>query len=286
MSLKRLDWTNTIVITVFHMLAVVAICYLIFVEASPWTIGLGLFWIVMCGLSITAGYHRMFAHPTYQGHAIVRIVWLLFGAASVQNSALKWSSDHRLHHARTDQDDDPYSISRGFWWAHIGWVLHKGRQINPLIVRDLERDPLVRFQHRYYVPLAILMGALVPAAIGMAWGDPIGALLVAGFLRLVIQWHGTFSINSVAHTIGRQPFCKRGTARDSFLAALLTFGEGYHNFHHKFKSDYRNGVRWYHFDPTKWLVWSLSKVGLARNLRRVARDVIEQARRETLAAGA
>ena len=106
---------------------------------------------------------------------------------------------------------------------------------------------------------------------------------MAGFLRLAVLWQAAFSVNSVAHTLGGQPFSKRTSARDSMLTALISLGEGYHNFHHRFKWDYRNGIRWYHFDPTKWFVWSLSKVGLARNLRRVARDVIEQARREVLA---
>ncbi len=182
----------------------------------------------------------------------------------------------------TDHDSDPYSIRRGFWWAHIGWVLCRGnRDPGRSIVRDLEADPLVRFQHRLYVPLAILFGAAAPAAIGTAWGDPIGALLVAGWLRLVVQWHATFSVNSFAHLIGRQPYGRTGSARDSMIVALLTMGEGYHNFHHRFQIDYRNGIRWYHFDPTKWWVWSAARLGLARGLRRVSAERVEAARRAT-----
>ena len=120
---------------------------------------------------------------------------------------------------------------------------------------------------------------VVPFCLGLIWGDPIGALVVAGFLRLVMQWHATFSVNSVAHYIGSRPYSLKNSARDSFVTALITLGEGYHNFHHRFQSDYRNGVRWYHFDPTKWWVWSLSKVGVCRDLRRVPADAIERARR-------
>ena len=101
---------------------------------------------------------------------------------------------------------------------------------------------------------------------------------MAGFLRLVIQWQSTFSVNSLAHLLGKRPYTITQTARDSFLTALITFGEGYHNFHHRFQSDYRNGVRWWQFDPTKWWVWMLSKLGLTWDLKRVPAHVIERAR--------
>ena len=108
-------------------------------------------------------------------------------------------------------------------------------------------------------------------------------MLVAGFLRLTLQWHATFAVNSVAHTIGTQPYCSKGSARDHILTALVTLGEGYHNFHHRFQLDYRNGVRWYQFDPTKWAIWSLSKVGVTRDLRRTPKPVIQRAKQAVLA---
>jgi stearoyl-CoA desaturase (delta-9 desaturase) len=281
---RRLAWSNTILIALFHLMAVLAVVYLACVRASPMTIGLGLAWMLLCGISVTGGYHRLFAHPTYRARAPLRLFYLLFGAAAVQNSALKWAADHRLHHGRCDREEDPYNIKRGFWWAHIGWILFESDRPTDLSsVRDLQSDRLVMWQHRWYVPIALTVGAWVPAALGAFWGDALGAVLVAGFLRLVFQWHATFSINSIAHCVGRQPFSRRNSARDSFWTALLTFGEGYHNFHHRFTFDYRNGVRWYHFDPTKWFVWSLSRVGLTRELRRATNDVIARARAEVLA---
>jgi stearoyl-CoA desaturase (Delta-9 desaturase) len=275
------DYLNISFLLGAHLLAVFAIVYLSAIHFSWWSIGLGLLWLVLCGFSITGGYHRLFAHPTYKAIAPLRLFYLLFGAASVQNSALKWSADHRDHHAETDQEDDPYNAKRGFWWSHIGWVFYKkpkSKEVNR--VDDLRRDPLIRFQHRYYILIAITFGVLAPFALGFAWGDPIGALLCAGVLRLVVQWHVTFSINSFAHYIGTQPYSRATTARDSWLTALLTLGEGYHNFHHRFQNDYRNGVRWYHFDPTKWFVWALSKVGPTKDLRRMSKVAIERARAE------
>jgi stearoyl-CoA desaturase (delta-9 desaturase) len=205
----------------------------------------------------------------------------LFGAAAVQNSALAWSADHRAHHASTDERGDPYSIAHGFWWAHVGWIVSRApRARNRSRVRTLERDPLIRLQHVAYVPLAIFVGALLPAAIGSLWGDALGAVLVAGWLRLVLQWHATFSVNSLAHSIGRRPYSLLTSARDSVWVAFVTLGEGYHNFHHRFPVDYRNGIRWYHFDHTKWWVWGASRIGLAGNLRRVPADRIARARAE------
>ncbi len=280
MSRTRLDWTNFLFVLGAHLVAAFAIVYLAVFHFSWWTIGFGVLWGTLCGLSITGGYHRLFSHSAYTATWPLRAFYLAFGAASVQNSALAWAADHRTHHAHTDRDRDPYSIQRGFWWAHIGWVVCRGnRGRHRSLVRDLEADPLVRFQHRFYVPLAILFGAVAPAAMGTAWGDPIGALLVAGWLRLVVQWHATFAVNSFAHLIGRQPYGRNGSARDSLLVALLTMGEGYHNFHHRFQIDYRNGIRWYQFDPTKWWVWSAARLGLARGLRRVPAERVEAARR-------
>lgn len=273
------DWTNTLFIAVSHLLAITAVLWLVFVQASPWTIGLGVLWYVLCGFAITGGYHRHFAHPTYGANVLVRVFYLLFGAAAVQNSAIRWSADHRRHHARTDQEEDPYNITRGFWWAHMGWVFFKDpKKAIPRGVDDLLADRLVAFQHRYYIALAILVSLVVPGLLGLLWGDPIGAMLVACFLRLVLQWHATGAVNSVAHWMGSRPYSQAISARDSFVTAIVTMGEGYHNFHHRFQLDYRNGVRWYHFDPTKWIVWSFERVGLAWELRRTAPEKIRSVR--------
>jgi len=285
-ALPPRDWTNTLIVGFAHLVALVALAWICAGQASIPSLGLGAGWFVLCTISISGGYHRLFAHPTYRTAGIVRLFYLVFGAASVQNSALKWAADHRLHHAKTDGDEDPYNIRRGFWWAHLGWIFRRDER--PLAlhrVKDLVADPLVRWQDRHYRLIAVLFGTAIPAAIGFAWSDPIGALLVAGFLRLVIQWHATGAVNSVAHKFGSRPYATDTSARDSGWLAFVTFGESYHNFHHRFQSDYRNGVRWWHFDPTKWFVWTLSRVGLARELRRTSAEAIERARASVRADG-
>lgn len=248
------------------------------VSASAWVAGVAL--LYACGLSITGGYHRLWAHRAYQAHWSLKLFYLLFGAMAFQNSVLVWASTHRIHHANVDDvDHDPYSINRGLWYAHIGWMLrdYPSARTDYSNARDLLDDRLVMFQHNYYLPLALFMNIGFPLLLGWAMGDVMGYLMVAGLLRLVVNHHVTFLINSLAHYWGRRPYTIENTARDNDLLAFLTYGEGYHNYHHLFQWDYRNGVRWWQYDPTKWLIASLSWIGVTRELRRVPEFRIQRA---------
>ena len=223
-------------------------------------------------LAITCGYHRLFAHVTYEARPSLRLMYLLFGAMALQNSALLWSAGHRAHHQFIDDPErDPYCARRGFWFSHIGWMLRDYPSGHPDLhcVRELQKDPLVMWQHRHYVLVAAAMNVGVPVSVGWLSGDVIGTFLLAGVLRLVVSHHLTFCINSLAHILGNQPYSTDNTARDNALVALLTFGEGYHNYHHAFARDYRNAVRWWQWDPSKWLICTLGWCGLAKNLKRV-----------------
>ena len=219
------------------------------------------------------GYHRLYSHIAFKAKWPVRLFVMLFGAASFENSAIDWVSDHRKHHKHVDHDDDPYDISKGFWYAHIGWLLFKLRPEPPLDnVNDMFRDPLAVWQHKYVHWIGLVVGFVIPPVIGFIYGGPIaalGAFLLAGVLRVTVVQHSTFCINSVCHTFGKRTYSSQCSARDSGLVAFITFGEGYHNYHHEFQHDYRNGVKPWQFDPTKWSIWLLSKVGLASDLRRV-----------------
>ena len=235
-------------------------------------------------LSITCGYHRLFAHGAYRAHPALKAAFLLFGAMALQNSALIWSAGHRVHHRFIDDPErDPYCARRGFWFSHIGWMLRNYPSGDPDLkyVRELQSDPLVAFQHRHYLALAVGMNVGLPLLLGWAFGNIVGMLLLAGVLRLVISHHLTFCINSLAHIVGTRPYSTANTARDNGVVALLTFGEGYHNFHHQFAHDYRNGVRWWQWDPSKWLINALHWVGLAKNLKRVPWFKIRRAMLET-----
>tara|TARA_R110002072_G_scaffold5527_6_gene35375 strand:- start:3704 stop:4843 length:1140 start_codon:yes stop_codon:yes gene_type:complete len=231
------------------------------------------------GLSITAGYHRLWSHKSYDAHFLVRLMFALGGALSIQNSIRVWTSNHRTHHRHTDDEAlDPYSARRGLWYSHIGWMLrdHPAAQTDFANIRDLDKDPIVVWQDKYYLVLVLLMNVAVPLYLGALAGDAIGGLLLIGFLRVVVCHHTTFFINSLAHFWGRQPYSDRNSAKDNALIALLTYGEGYHNYHHTFQWDYRNGIRWYHFDPSKWLIAALEKCRLASNLKVAAPELIEK----------
>ncbi|HVE40397.1 MAG TPA: fatty acid desaturase [Planctomycetota bacterium] len=240
---------------------------------------IGVVFLFLTTFSISGGYHRLFAHGTYEAHPILKIYYLIFGAASFEASALKWASDHRRHHAYIDEDQDPYNIKRGFWWAHIGWILTKDPSSQGISkVGDLERDKWIVFQHKYYVPIAFGFGLGVPLALGWLFGDPWGGLIIGGFLRLAFFYQATFSINSVAHIFGTQPYSDDDSSRDSWFTAVLTMGEGFHNFHHTFAADYRNGVNPWEYDPTKWLLNVFTWFGLAKNLIRTPEPVILKAK--------
>jgi len=278
----RLNWLNASFLTAIHLAAIVAVVRL-FVSPPAWrTVVLGLVWYWCSGLSVTGGYHRLFAHRSYRCSPLVSAFYLLFGAACAQNSALTWASDHRRHHARTDSDDDPYDARRGLWWSHIGWVFFDVQARDYLNVRDLLRNRLVWIQHRFYTVTAIAMAGAVPVLIGWLWHDPLGAFLWVGCVRLVVQYHSAFAINSAAHRYGQRPYSHAISARDNLFVAFVTMGEGYHNFHHRFPSDYRNGTRWFDYDPTKWLVSVLATLGLASDLKRTSERAILRARRAQL----
>ena len=239
------------------------------------------------GLSITAGYHRLFSHSTYKTNKFIEAIYLFFGSMATQGSALRWSHDHRIHHAHIDKDEDPYTVKRGFWHAHMFWLLKNQKPIKEKVISDLVRDPILSFQHKYYDILMVATNALATVFIGWVTNDYFGAFVFGWLLRQFLLHHFTWFINSLAHYWGHQNYSTEHSAVDNYVISLLTVGEGYHNYHHTFAYDYRNGIRWYHFDPTKWLIWTLSKLRLAKDLKkvnhaRIAEQMIKEHKRALL----
>jgi stearoyl-CoA desaturase (delta-9 desaturase) len=240
---------------------------------------------IACGLSITAGYHRLFSHRTHKGAWPLRLFYALFGAGAFQNSAIKWCSDHRRHHLVTDTDDDPYTVLKGFFWAHIGWVMVSQDEAIVEKVEDLEADPILAFQDRHIFLLGFLVGMVLPGAAGWYFIGGmtgfLGGFIWGGLFRVVIVHHATFLINSAAHTWGTQPYSTANTSRDSPLLSLFTYGEGYHNFHHTFQADYRNGHKWHHWDPTKWWIRGFSFIKMTSDLHKIPDKTIESRKMKT-----
>ncbi|WP_430462074.1 acyl-CoA desaturase [Thalassolituus sp. LLYu03] len=277
-----INWTPAIMFAVTNLVAVTLVPW--YGLTHGYSLSAVICFIVLTSateLAITAGYHRLWSHNAYEAHWSLRLVYALFGAMALQNTILHWSSGHRVHHRHVDDVDlDPYSAKRGLWFSHMGWMLRKypSGEVNFDNVKNLMKDPIVMWQYKYYLPIALGMNFLLPIALGLMLGDMWGMLLMAGFLRVVTTHHFTFFINSIAHKWGSQPYTDENTARDNHFFAFLTFGEGYHNYHHIFQTDYRNGIKWWQWDPTKWLIRGASFFGLASNLKTVPDFKIQRAK--------
>ena len=279
-----INWVPAIVLISTPILALLIVPYYLWTHTVSWQVwAVFAFFMAWNGLSITAGYHRLWGHRTYQAHPIVKWFLLIGGTLAVQSSVFDWCSGHRVHHRHVDDEiQDPYSARRGFWFSHIGWMLrnYPSGRFNYKNIPDLKADPVLVAQHKYYSLWVILASFGLPALAGWMVGDVVGTLVLAGLLRLVLSHHFTFFINSLCHMFGTRPYTDSNTARDNPILAIFTWGEGYHNYHHYFQYDYRNGVKWWQYDPTKWLIYGLSKIGLTWDLKRVPDVTIQHAQVE------
>lgn len=276
--LERINWLSTTIIFAPLIGLLIGIS---FVPLRRATLILSVIQYFLTGLGITAGYHRLWSHKAYHAAWPVEFVLLAWGAAAFEGSARWWCRNHRAHHRYVDTEQDPYSVHKGFWYAHVGWMVLKqdSRRSGRVDISDLNAHKWIMFQHRNYLPIAMTFGFALPLAIAtFGWGDPAGALVFACFGRMFFVHQATFFINSLAHTFGNQTYSKEHTSYDSIVTACLTLGEGYHNYHHEFPHDYRNGVRWYHYDPTKWTIRLLSVFGMATRLVRFPTNEIEKAK--------
>ena len=277
----KYNWNMVIILTLIPLIGVFGTGIYVYYNGVVWQEPLLLlvFWF-LSGMGITMGYHRLFAHKAYKTNAFVEWILMIFGSMALENTILKWCSDHRVHRTKAETKEDPYSITEGFWHAHIGWIVKNVPEENSRVrgVKDLTNKSAIKFQNKYYFSIGILFGFIIPLAIGFIYGRPLGAFLWAGFLRLAIVHHATFFINSLCHYIGRRTYDVKSTARDSWFVSWFTFGEGYHNYHHKFQWDYRNGVKWFAYDPSKWIIKGLSFFGVTYDLKKVKEHVIVQNR--------
>lgn len=279
------NWTNGLFLIGYHLLMIALIpVYFCFFSLSWGIVISTVVLLYATGLAITAGYHRYYSHQTYKTNKFIETILLFFGSMATQGSALRWANDHRIHHAHIDTEKDPYSVTKGFWHAHFLWMFEAQPPMNEKVISDLRRSKLVSFQDKYYEILMILTNVIATVFVGWLTGDYFGAFVFSWLVRLFFLHHFTWFINSLAHYWGHQNYSTEHSAVDNYILCLLTFGEGYHNFHHTFANDYRNGIRWYHFDPTKWLIWGLSKIGMAHGLKkaneaRVSQKMIQEHKR-------
>jgi stearoyl-CoA desaturase (delta-9 desaturase) len=246
-------------------------CFAVIWTGVRWVdvaIAVGLYAVRMFGT--TAGYHRYFSHRTFRTSRTFQFVLAFLAESTAQMGVMWWAAHHRHHHRHSDELEDVHSPRQfGFWFSHVGWIFSRSRWASDYrLVPDLARYPEIRWiDKHYWVPPALLAVAVWLAA---GWSG----LVVGFFISTVVGYHATFTINSLAHVIGRQRYVTGDDSRNSFLLALLTLGEGWHNNHHFYQGSVRQGFRWWELDLTYYVLRGLQAVGIVWDLQQPPRHVI------------
>ncbi len=263
-----------LVVVLVPLLATVLAIGLLWQRAVGWSdlALLAAMYTLVC-LGVTVGFHRMLTHRSFRPHPIVKCVLLVLGSMSFEGPALAWAATHIKHHAQADRQGDPHSPIEGFFHAHIGWMFGDDTADPHVYCRNLVKDPLVVFVSRTFL-LWALLSLLIPFAIG-GWTG----LLWGGLVRLFLTHHVTWSVNSVCHTFGKREFETNDRSCNEWMVGLLAFGEGWHNNHHAFPRSAFHGLHWWQFDLSGYLIWTLERLGLARDVYRISPVV--RARRST-----
>jgi stearoyl-CoA desaturase (Delta-9 desaturase) len=275
--LKRIVWSIFFVLIIYPIiLSCLVIKYYASYKIGLFEISLFIAGYYGSNIAVGVGLHRLWSHHAFKTNKVVEFILVMMSAATFQGPVLSWASNHYKHHTYTDKDQDPHSPLKfenrilGFLWSHIGWMIIDGsyKSIDRVTMVKLGKNKLLRWQLKHYWQISLFMNTIVPALIGYLIGGTIISAYV-GFLFIgmgrALQQHATFCVNSLCHFVGSKKYYK-GTAGDIWWMALFLLGENWHNFHHAFPSDYRNGAKWYHFDVHKWIIYVMSKLGLAWSL--------------------
>jgi stearoyl-CoA desaturase (delta-9 desaturase) len=263
-------------------------CLGIFLVGWSWfSFGAAIFLYLVRMFAITGFYHRYFSHKTFHTSRAAQFLFAVLGATAVQRGPLWWSYQHRHHHKHSDEEEDVHSPNvRGFWWSHIGWITSaRNFPTDYSHVRDLAKFPELVFLNRFdsLVPflfavalfaLGFFLHAYVPSLGVNSW-----QLLVWGFfVSTTILFHATSSINSLAHLLGKRRYQTEDNSRNSFILALITLGEGWHNNHHRYMSAARQGFFWWEIDISYYVLKALSWTGIIWNLKPVPLSAYENPR--------
>jgi stearoyl-CoA desaturase (delta-9 desaturase) len=281
-------------------LIVVLVPFFGLIAAVAFSWGWGFGWVdlillvgmyAITGLGITVGYHRLFAHRSFEALRPVKFVLAVLGSMAVEGPLLKWVAVHRSHHRHSDQPDDPHSphhfgggvlgVLAGFWHAHMGWMFTPDRPGLGRYVRDLHADRLLRAVSRTF-GVWVLLGLLIPTVLGGwitgSWRGALLGLLWGGLVRILLVHHVTWSVNSICHLWGARPFEGRDESRNNSICGVLALGEGWHNNHHAFPNSARHGLRWWQLDLSYLVIRAMSMVGLVWCVRQPAPETINARR--------
>ena len=256
---KQFDWVRSVPFLLIHVVAIAGAVYVGF-SWQLLLLAVAFYFLRMFG--VTAGYHRYFSHRTFRTSRAFQFVLALLAQSSAQKGVLWWASHHRLHHKKSDLPGDVHSVKLdGFFWAHVGWIISKEHEETDMArVGDLARYPeLVWLNKHFLVPPTVL-------AVAMFLAGGLPALVWGFFVSTVLLWHGTFTINSLTHVFGKRRFATTDESKNHWALAILTMGEGWHNNHHHYQRAVNQGFFWWEWDPTYYVLWALSKVGVVWDL--------------------
>jgi stearoyl-CoA desaturase (delta-9 desaturase) len=218
---------------------------------------------------ITAGYHRYFAHRSYRLNRVMQFLVAAGGSTAAQKGVLWWAGWHRDHHRYADTPKDIHTPRDGFLWSHFGWFLARKYDRTPVeLIKDFSKYPELRWLNDWHLVPPTLLGVAV------FWLGGWSALFIGFFLSTVLLWHGTFTINSLAHVFGRRRYATDDDSRNSLLLSLITNGEGWHNNHHHYQASVRQGFFWWEIDVSFYLIKAMSWMGMARDLRKPPPQVL------------
>lgn len=284
------------IVTLIVMLVPLAGLIVAMVTAWGWGFGwveLGLLvgMYMLTGMGITIGYHRLFTHKSFQTGRIMTAVFGVLGSMAVEGPIIRWVALHRRHHQHSDRPGDPHSphehgegvvaTLKGFATAHMGWMLRSTDVGANRYAADLRKSRLVRVLSMLF-PLWVLLSMLLPAIIGglitMSWRGALFGFLWGGLVRILLVHHITWSVNSVCHLWGTRPFRSHDESRNNAVLGVLALGEGWHNNHHAFPTSARHGLRWWEVDMSYCVIWCMSKLGLASEVRVPTRERLDSKR--------
>ncbi len=250
------------------------LAFLTGVSGAAFAVCLALYVVRM--FAITAGFHRLFSHRSYRAGRPFQFLLAFAGTAAYQKGPLWWSAHHRRHHLHVDTEEDLHSpVMRSVWQSHVGWFLSRDSQATDVrLISNLLKYRELRWLDRFYVlpPLMLAAATFVLGSFLGRYFPGTGTsgwqMLVWGFfVSTVLLYHGTFTVNSVAHLFGSRRFETADNSRNNFLVALITLGEGWHNNHHHYPSSERQGFYWWEIDLAHYALRALSWAGVVRGLK-------------------
>ncbi|TMW52736.1 hypothetical protein DOY81_002186 [Sarcophaga bullata] len=279
-----LKWHNIISIIAAHIICLVCLLTFPLSKLRLPTLLWAFFMGGVAGFGVTGGAHRLWTHRSYKANLPLRIILMICFSAAGQNSLYDWVRDHRVHHKYSETDADPHNSNRGFFFAHVGWlmmhkhpeVLRRGRQID---MGDILADPVIRFHEKYFIPLKIIFCFLLPTAIPIYfWGDEFKyAFMTQCVFRYILSLNFTWSVNSAAHMWGTRPFDKRINPSENVYVSLIAMGEGWHNYHHVFPWDYKAAeLGQYLFNFTTMVLDGFAKIGWCWDMKQPTKELVQR----------